>query len=939
MRIDAININGFGTFSDRNFGPIESPLTVVYGPNEAGKSTLLGYLRQILFGFPTGRTTENRYRIESNVQHGGSLHVTMDDGRRLIIARHTGGAAVGTVALHDDQNNPIDTSELAGLLGGATRSVFESIFAFDLRELSSFNSANNEEIASLLYGAGMSAPRMIATLELVNKAKLDIFRPGGQNQQVAQLLRQLDETESGLRTVQNQSTQYRACRREHAETEARSGEIGQSIDEVQSNRRILSRRIEAWDTWIDLRNNRGRLEKIPVFGEFPEKAISRLEDFEKNLTRARASVAQVTANHQSATDASVEEIPYESILERSIDVRKIVEQRGVFVGSVRDLPERQGELDSDETRIKEDLSTLGPDWTQQRVEDFDVTIALRDQIEQSRVALEIAEQDIRDREPEIGRIESDLIDSEQRSSEFNLESTDDDVRPANRLQLLLAVAVAVIGLILAIVGAVMESTIFIGIGIGAGVPGVLFAGYLMRTRGSQGTGISHAERGRIQENKRIVERLRGQLSRAEQAKNDSEKKQAEEYQTWHDWLKRIGLPDSLSPAGASDFLSQIDTTNGRVTVAIERRDRVLAIQKNIDEYRDLVTDVGELVEIKIDNDSVSVQAASNEISGLFDSATTAERKRGEINQSVPELATELAAVTRDLEQLENELAQLLCEGGTEDPEEFRRLANQHLQRQELENSEQILLDGLRHIMGPDYDLAKLDSELSDNSKDEMNAELVSLDSELEEMEQDRRDLNIRVGELNANISTLVDDEQASKLRAGKASLVAVLQDQAVDWSRYSLAMALLDMTRQKYEKERQPAILGRASGYFSEFTGGRYERVFSPLDESEFHVVEAGPTPQNKPTTKLSRGTLEQLYLAMRFAAVEEFGEKREHLPVVVDEVLVNFDPERAKKAAGAFGKIAESNQVLVFTCHPWIRDLFEDAVPGAGFIDLDASP
>ena len=63
MRIDAINIDGFGTFSDRNFSQIDSPLTVIYGPNEAGKSTLLGYLRQILFGFPTRRATENNYLI------------------------------------------------------------------------------------------------------------------------------------------------------------------------------------------------------------------------------------------------------------------------------------------------------------------------------------------------------------------------------------------------------------------------------------------------------------------------------------------------------------------------------------------------------------------------------------------------------------------------------------------------------------------------------------------------------------------------------------------------------------------------------------------------------------------------------------------------------------------------------------------------------------
>ena len=941
MRIDAINIDGFGTFSDRNFGQIDSPLTVIYGPNEAGKSTLLGYLRQILFGFPTRRATENNYLIEGNVQHGGSLNVTMDDGRRLIVARHAGRYAAGTVTLHDDQNNPIDTTELPGLLGGATRSVFESIFAFDLRELSSFNSADNEEIASLLYGAGMSAPRMIATLQKVDKAKSDIFRPGGHNQPVAQLLHQLGETESSLRTVQNQSSEFRTYRREHAEIEGCIGEIGQSIIEVQSNRRLLNRHIEAWETWIDLGIKRERLEEIPVFNGFPENAITRLENFEDKLTTARASVEQVTDRHQSATDASAAAIPYESILERTIDVKKIVEQRGAFAGSVRDLPERQADFDRDEARITEDLSTLGSDWSQQRVEDFSVTIALRDQIEQSRLALENAEQDIRDQEIEIKRIESELSDAKQRSNEFDLESTDSDIQPANRVQLLLAIAVAAIGLLLAIAGALIESTIFIGIGIGigAGVPGVLLAGNLLRARGAQGRGISNADRGRLLENRRIEERLRGQLNSAEQAKIESKQQRSDKNMSWRNWLNSNGLPESLSPVGASDYLTQIDTTKGRVTVATERRNRVIAIQDDVDEYRTLVSDVGELVEISIGDDSVSVQIASTEISELFDSATADERKRAETKRSIPGLATELASVKRELQQLENELAQLLNEGGTENPEEFRRLANQHFQRQELENSEQNLLDSLRHIMGPDYDLENLDSELSENSKDQMNTELDSLDSELKNMEQDRADLNIRVGELNTKISTLVDDDQASILRAGKASLVADLQDHAVDWTRYSLAMALLEMTRQKYEEERQPAILGRASGYFSEFTYGRYERVFSPLGESEFHVVEAGPTPQNKPTSKLSQGTLEQLYLAMRFAAVEEFGEKREHLPVVVDEVLVNFDLERAKKAAGAFGKIAESNQVLVFTCHPWIRDLFEDAVPGAGFIDLDVSP
>ena len=67
---------------------------------------------------------------------------------------------------------------------------------------------------------------------------------------------------------------------------------------------------------------------------------------------------------------------------------------------------------------------------------------------------------------------------------------------------------------------------------------------------------------------------------------------------------------------------------------------------------------------------------------------------------------------------------------------------------------------------------------------------------------------------------------------------------------------------------------------------------------------------------------------------MREFGEHAERLPVVVDEVLVNFDPERARLAAEAFATLAETNQVLVFTCHPQTVDLFAEAA-GAQVIEV----
>ena len=84
---------------------------------------------------------------------------------------------------------------------------------------------------------------------------------------------------------------------------------------------------------------------------------------------------------------------------------------------------------------------------------------------------------------------------------------------------------------------------------------------------------------------------------------------------------------------------------------------------------------------------------------------------------------------------------------------------------------------------------------------------------------------------------------------------------------------------------------------------------------------------------ELSRGTREQLYLALRFGLIREFGEHAERLPVVVDEALVNFDPERAGLAAGAFARLSETNQVLVFTCHRTTAETFANV--GARVLEI----
>ena len=200
------------------------------------------------------------------------------------------------------------------------------------------------------------------------------------------------------------------------------------------------------------------------------------------------------------------------------------------------------------------------------------------------------------------------------------------------------------------------------------------------------------------------------------------------------------------------------------------------------------------------------------------------------------------------------------------------------------------------------------------------------------VEDTRNGLREERGRVENELERLTGEEESSRLRIQRNTLLEQLRDSVRVWSRLTMAEELLDRTRQKFEIERQPRVVQHAQESFSHMTGQQYTRLFVPIGERTVTVTDgAGGTKQPH---ELSRGTREQLYLALRFGLVQEFGEHAERLPVVVDEALVNFDPERARRAIDAFSTLSETNQVLVFTCHPATAEMFVTAA-GAQVIEV----
>jgi len=165
-------------------------------------------------------------------------------------------------------------------------------------------------------------------------------------------------------------------------------------------------------------------------------------------------------------------------------------------------------------------------------------------------------------------------------------------------------------------------------------------------------------------------------------------------------------------------------------------------------------------------------------------------------------------------------------------------------------------------------------------------------------------------------------EQRESLRAELANLVN-------EYRAVSTANALIADALKIYVRERQPAVLASGSKAFSTVTNGRYVRVQQDDAGGLESVVVVNRDGQQLKPAVLSKGAQQQPYLSIRLALVAEFATRTEPLPLIMDDCLVNFDPQRAAAVAGLLAERSADGQCLLFTCHPETAELMAGQTPG----------
>jgi uncharacterized protein YhaN len=143
--------------------------------------------------------------------------------------------------------------------------------------------------------------------------------------------------------------------------------------------------------------------------------------------------------------------------------------------------------------------------------------------------------------------------------------------------------------------------------------------------------------------------------------------------------------------------------------------------------------------------------------------------------------------------------------------------------------------------------------------------------------------------------------------------------------------SLLRWTIERYRRERQAPLLKRAAQLFSRLTLCRYVDLSVETDGVSTSIVGILAGGANAvPVGRMSQGTLDQLYLALRLAAVESVVDAGLKLPFLADDLFINFDNDRAEAGFKVLGELATKTQVLFFSHHGHLLPIAEKALKPA---------
>jgi uncharacterized protein YhaN len=867
MQLREIYIDGFGIFRDRQAKGLSSGINVIHGPNEFGKSTLLDFIRRILFGFPSRVSSSiNPYPALSGGAYGGRLVCQLASGKFMTIARKEGPHR-GPVTIILDSKELSGQDELNKSLGSIGERFYQNVYAIGLDELEHLESLEADEVRSHIYGAGLglgSISLKSIKANFLNQAEA-VFKQSGSVQAIPKLYKEIRALENDISDIKKGLSQYDELVKQHDELTEKVSTLDEQISGLEKERRLLENQDNLFPTHVDLKTAEEKLAELEELPLFTEGALSELETLKRKITNLDERIEEETGELTDLEFQRDQLVYDEQIIVKEPDILTLLKKSDDFRKASTDIKQIETDRDEHDKLVKEGIERVGHGWTKENVRDFNLSVLQKDKIRTTKANLDEAERKLREQSKGL---------------------------TAPALLKYLIYFVTALGLICAVSGfvaaqtlvAMLSTTIFV---VGVGL--ILFM--LLSKRPEQ------------------------EYRKLSEAKNSLQVE-------WREFLGSINFDGDLSPDGVQDLVNEINGIKSQLELLATAEDRIKSMQATINEVENLHNQVAAYLDKSKITDNIL--ANIDIFNRLLDEAKDTKRKKEILIKQIGQQKAKIEGIKNKRRLAEEELQSYISSLGTKDEADFRHKYDIFLERENLKGTINESRKVIQSTVGMGDHYNSFIESISATKPDEIKSALEKTASKLKELKEELKEKNQAVGELRTRISQLSSSTDFLVKQNEVEMKKQHLRDNAADWVRAQVSLFVLEKAISEYENTRQPEVIKAAKDIFANITNHEYSMIIKAVESNELKIQDSSG--RNKSIIEMSRGTKEQLYFAMRLGLIKVYEAEKEPMPIIMDDILVNFDDDRgplAIKELAKFARDRRDRQVVVLTCHKNALDLY----------------
>ena len=416
-------------------------------------------------------------------------------------------------------------------------------------------------------------------------------------------------------------------------------------------------------------------------------------------------------------------------------------------------------------------------------------------------------------------------------------------------------------------------------------------------------------------------------------KVESSEKELRQWQThWEEAVRPLGLDAGSNPSQANAVMDELKDLFDKLKEAVILQKRIEGIDRDAAQFEKMVAGLvdamaGDLV------DRPAAEAAA-ELNSRLTRARSIQSKRQTLREQLKKDQDLFNRAFGRIAEVETRLKGMVEEAGCTNhddlPEAERRSEKRRQIEVELKNLDERLLQlsAGSTIEGFIDEALKVDPDGIDGETDR-------LQEEIDKLNQEKSELNRTIGREESELGKMDGSTRAAELAEEIQMQLGRLENDIEHYSRLRIAARVLNQAIERYRDKSQGPVLNRATEFFKQITRGSFEGIRAEFDHNGQPVL-VGVRPGGNDIVAvdgMSDGTADQLYLALRLAGLEDYLDKNEPMPFIVDDILIKFDDERATAALQVLADISKKTQIIFFTHHRHLVDLAESHVDSSVLI------